>query len=176
MYSVTENIYYSQLSSVAILQQPEPNCFTSYNTRKGLCSLSLCAIVLRSPPPSHVSISNDQRSSQLLCVRYSALAPLMMMKITPVLKLRFGPWSSTDYSLCATDAESGVTLLRTLGTRNNDIVIVHETNMTLPLLRWVNFHSQRGQRPWRCWFGLPRNATTHSDCDFHCSLLFHECQ
>jgi hypothetical protein len=49
MYSITENIYYSQLSSVALLLQPEPNCFTSYNTRKGLCSLSLCAIVLRYP-------------------------------------------------------------------------------------------------------------------------------
>jgi hypothetical protein len=34
MYSITENIYYSQLSSVAILLQPEPNYFTSYNTRK----------------------------------------------------------------------------------------------------------------------------------------------
>jgi hypothetical protein len=34
MYSKTENIYYSQLSSVEILLQPEPNCFTSYNTRK----------------------------------------------------------------------------------------------------------------------------------------------
>jgi hypothetical protein len=34
MYSITENIYYSQLSSVAILLQPEPNCFTSYNTKK----------------------------------------------------------------------------------------------------------------------------------------------
>jgi hypothetical protein len=48
MYSVTENIYYSQLSSVAILLQPEPNCFTSYNTRKALCSLHLplCAVGL----------------------------------------------------------------------------------------------------------------------------------
>jgi hypothetical protein len=27
MYSVTENIHFSQLSSVAILLQPEPNCF-----------------------------------------------------------------------------------------------------------------------------------------------------
>jgi hypothetical protein len=29
MYSITENIYYSQLSSVALLLQPEYNCFTS---------------------------------------------------------------------------------------------------------------------------------------------------
>jgi hypothetical protein len=68
MYNITENIYYSQLSSVAILLQPEPNCFTSYNTRKGLCFLSLCAIALRSPPASHVSTSNSQWSSQLFCV------------------------------------------------------------------------------------------------------------
>jgi hypothetical protein len=71
MYSITENIYYSQLSSVAIFLQPEPNCFTSYNTRKRLCSLSLCAIVFRSPPPSHVCTSNGQRSLQLFCVHYT---------------------------------------------------------------------------------------------------------
>jgi hypothetical protein len=73
MYSITENIYYSQLSSNALLLQPEPNCFTSYNTRKGLCSLSLCA-ALRSSPPSHVSNCNGQRSSQYnnhcLCKAY----------------------------------------------------------------------------------------------------------
>jgi hypothetical protein len=67
MYSITENIYYSQLSSVAILLLPEPNCFTSYNTRKWLCFLSLCTIILRSPPASKVSTSNGQWSSQLFC-------------------------------------------------------------------------------------------------------------
>jgi hypothetical protein len=71
MYSITENIYCSQLSSVAILLQPEPNCFTSYNTRKWLFSLSLCAIALQSPPASHVSTSYGQRSSQLFCVHYT---------------------------------------------------------------------------------------------------------
>jgi hypothetical protein len=71
MYSITENIYYSQLSSVALLLQPELNCFTSYNTRKGLGSLSLCAIILRSSSPSHASTCNGQRSSQLLCVHYT---------------------------------------------------------------------------------------------------------
>jgi hypothetical protein len=70
IYSITENIYYSQLSSVALLLQPERNCFTSYNNRKELGSLSLCAIVLRSSPPSHVSTCNGQRSSQLFCVQY----------------------------------------------------------------------------------------------------------
>jgi hypothetical protein len=39
MRSITENIYCSQLSSVAILLQAERNCFTSYSTRKGLGSL-----------------------------------------------------------------------------------------------------------------------------------------
>jgi hypothetical protein len=68
MYSITENIYYSQLSSFAILLQPEPNCFTSYNTSKWLCFLSLCAVVFRSPPASHVFTSNGQWSSQLFCV------------------------------------------------------------------------------------------------------------
>jgi hypothetical protein len=71
MHSITENIYYTQLSSVAILLQPEPKCFTSYNTRNWLCSLPLCAIVFRSPPASHVSTSNGQWSSQLFCVYYS---------------------------------------------------------------------------------------------------------
>jgi hypothetical protein len=71
MYSITENIYYSQLSSVAILLQPEPACFTSYNSWKWLCFLSFCAIVFRSPPASHVSSSNGQWSSQLLCVYYT---------------------------------------------------------------------------------------------------------
>jgi hypothetical protein len=58
MNSIIENIYYSQLSSVALLLQPERNCFTSYNIMKTLGSLSLCAIVLRSSPPSHVSTCN----------------------------------------------------------------------------------------------------------------------
>jgi hypothetical protein len=71
MYSKAENIYYSQLSSVAILLQPEPNCFTSYNTSEWLCFLSLCAVVFRSYPASHVSSSNGQWSSQLFCVYYT---------------------------------------------------------------------------------------------------------
>jgi hypothetical protein len=70
MCSITENIYYSQLSSVAILLQPETNCFTSYNTRKWLCFLPLCATVFRSPPAFHVFSSNGQWSSQLFCVYY----------------------------------------------------------------------------------------------------------
>jgi hypothetical protein len=35
------------------------------------CFLSLCAIVFRSPPASHVSTSNGQWSSQLFCVHYT---------------------------------------------------------------------------------------------------------
>jgi hypothetical protein len=80
MYSITENIYCSQLSSVAILLQPEPNCFTSYNTRKGLGSLSSCAITLRSSPPSHVSTCNGQRSSQLFCVHYTVCITTQLLQ------------------------------------------------------------------------------------------------
>jgi hypothetical protein len=71
-YNITENIYYSQLSTVAILLQPEPNCFTSYNTRKWLF-FSLFAIIFRSPPATHVSNSNSQWSSQLFCVYYNLI-------------------------------------------------------------------------------------------------------
>jgi hypothetical protein len=67
MYSITENIYHSQLSSVAMLLQPERNC----STRKRLGSLSSCTIVLRSSPTSHVSTCNGQQISQLFCVRYT---------------------------------------------------------------------------------------------------------
>jgi hypothetical protein len=69
MYSITENIYYSELSSVAILLQPEP---VSHRIIQGNdCFLSLCAIVFRSPPASHASTCNGQRSSQLFCVHYT---------------------------------------------------------------------------------------------------------
>jgi hypothetical protein len=78
MYSITENIYCSQLSSVAILLQPKLKYFTSYSTRKGLGSLSPCAIALRSSPPSHVSTCNGQRSSQLFCVHYSCNSRLAL--------------------------------------------------------------------------------------------------
>jgi hypothetical protein len=77
IYSVTENIYYSQLSSVA-LQPAAWTCFTSYNTTKGLLSLSLCAIVFRSSPPSHVSTCNGQRSSQLFCVHYTYVTTTLL--------------------------------------------------------------------------------------------------
>jgi hypothetical protein len=68
MYSKTENIYYSQLSSVAILLQPEP--VSRRIIQRKDCVLSLCAVFLRSSPPSQVSICNGQRSSQLFCVHY----------------------------------------------------------------------------------------------------------
>jgi hypothetical protein len=87
MHSITENIYYSQLSSVTLLLHPERNCFTLYNTRKGLGSLSLCAIVLRASLPSHVSTCNDQRSSHLFCVHYTTVACLATVKTVLVGKL-----------------------------------------------------------------------------------------
>jgi hypothetical protein len=58
MYSITENIYYSQLSSVEILLQPEPVSHRIIQAND--CFLSLCAIVFRSPTTSHVSTSNGQ--------------------------------------------------------------------------------------------------------------------
>jgi hypothetical protein len=63
MYSITENIYCSQLSSVAILLQSEPNCFTLYNTRKALCSLSVlsyCGLPLS--PTCLLLTANEARS------------------------------------------------------------------------------------------------------------------
>jgi hypothetical protein len=94
MYSITENIYYSQLSSVAILLQPEPNCFTSYNTRKWLCFLSLFAVVFRSPPASHVSTCNGQRSSQLFCVHYISMTMCSVIgRVGTVQKLAVLPVS-----------------------------------------------------------------------------------
>jgi hypothetical protein len=64
MYSITENIYCSQLSSVAIFLQPEPNCFTSYSTRKDwvLSSnvLSPCGLPL--PPTCLLVTANEARS------------------------------------------------------------------------------------------------------------------
>jgi hypothetical protein len=61
MYSITENIYYSQLSSVAILLQPE-HVFTSYSTRKDvvLCPnmLSPCGL----PPTCLLVTVNEARS------------------------------------------------------------------------------------------------------------------
>jgi hypothetical protein len=63
MYSITENIYCSQLSSVAILLQPEPNCFTTYNTRKGLCSPSvLSSFGLPLPPTCLILTVSEARS------------------------------------------------------------------------------------------------------------------
>jgi hypothetical protein len=64
MYSITENIYYSQLSSVAILLQPEPTCFTSYNTRKWWCfspSL-LSSFGLPLPPTCLILTVSEARS------------------------------------------------------------------------------------------------------------------
>jgi hypothetical protein len=89
MYSITENIYYSQLSSIAILLQPEPNCFTSYNTRKDwvLSHHVLSPCGLPPPPPPNVPTCRGQRSSQLFCVHYAiSLYAYTMWKSTPVLQ------------------------------------------------------------------------------------------
>jgi hypothetical protein len=78
MHSITENIYYSQLSSVAILLQPERNCFTSCNTSKGLCFLSVCAIVLRSLPPTCLLLTvNEDRCYFASTVRVCVITPIL---------------------------------------------------------------------------------------------------
>jgi hypothetical protein len=103
MYSTTENIYYSQLSSIALVLQPERNCFTSYSTRKGLCSLSPCAIALRSSPPSHVSACNGQRSSQLFCVHYTFARRVASFSDLPVTHLKIlSAASLLEHTLTAT--------------------------------------------------------------------------
>jgi hypothetical protein len=72
MYSITENIYYSQLSSVTIFLQPEPNCCTSYNTRTGFCSLSLLSSCgLRLPPTCLVLTVKGARSYFASTIRVS---------------------------------------------------------------------------------------------------------
>jgi hypothetical protein len=63
MYSITEKIYYQQLSSVAILLQPEPNCFRSYNTRKALCSLSVLSSCRLPLPPTCLLLTANEALS-----------------------------------------------------------------------------------------------------------------
>jgi hypothetical protein len=67
MYSITEK----HLLLTAVLRCDTSAAWTCFTSYKGLCSLSLCAIVMRSVPPSHLSTSNGQRSSQLFCVHYT---------------------------------------------------------------------------------------------------------
>jgi hypothetical protein len=74
--SLSEHVYYNwkHLLLTAVLRCDTSaawTCFTSYNTRKWLCFLFVCAIVFRSPPASHLSTSNGQWSSQLFCVHYT---------------------------------------------------------------------------------------------------------
>jgi hypothetical protein len=63
MYSITENIYYSQLSSVAILLQPEP---VSHRIIQGKhCVLSLSVLSSRClplPPACLLLTANEARS------------------------------------------------------------------------------------------------------------------
>jgi hypothetical protein len=83
MYIKTENIYYSQLSSVAILLQPEPVSHRTIQRKDCVFSLSLCAIVLRSSPPSNVSTCNGQRSSKLFCIHYN-VNQIPRLKLLPL--------------------------------------------------------------------------------------------
>jgi hypothetical protein len=106
MYSITENIYYSQLSSVAILLQLEPNCFTSYNTRKGLCSVSLCAIILRSPPSSHVSTSVSEARSYFASTITWEVGVLVVSRTCIVYNTGTVDWRT----ICRTQATWGISV------------------------------------------------------------------
>jgi hypothetical protein len=75
MYSITENIYYSQLSSVAILLQPE-TVFTSYNTKDWVLSayvLSPCGLAL--PSTCLLVTVNEARSYFASTVSCTISAP-----------------------------------------------------------------------------------------------------
>jgi hypothetical protein len=72
MYSITENIYTHSCPPLRYFCSL--NLTFSHRIVQGKdCVLSLCAIVLRSSPPSHVSTSNGHRNSQLFCVHYRSM-------------------------------------------------------------------------------------------------------
>jgi hypothetical protein len=89
MYSTTENIYYSQLSSVAILLQPEPNCFTSYNRLQGNdcflspSALSSCGLPL---PPMCLVLTVSEAHSYFASTIRPALR-LIRLQVTRGLSL-----------------------------------------------------------------------------------------
>jgi hypothetical protein len=79
MYSITENIYYSQLSSVAILPQPEL-VFTSYSTRKDWVLypnvLSPCGLTLT--PTCLLITVNEARSYFASTIQFRTPGPTML--------------------------------------------------------------------------------------------------
>jgi hypothetical protein len=105
MYSITENIYCSQLSSVTVLLQPEP-VFKSYSTRKDWVlspnGLSPCGLPL--PPTCLLVTANEARSyfaSTLPCrpIKWAAIAQVpsftvFYYRLCEVRKCHFGVASS----------------------------------------------------------------------------------
>jgi hypothetical protein len=73
MYSITENINYSQLCSVAILLQLEPNWFMSYNTRNGLGSLYVLSSCGLPVPPTSLLVTVNEDCSYFAST--TALSP-----------------------------------------------------------------------------------------------------
>jgi hypothetical protein len=97
MYSITESIYYSQLSSVAILLQPEPVSHRIIQANDGVFSPSV--LFIRSPPVSHVSASNDQCScsSQLFCVHCTAASSSVVQWLSCLLLgPKFAGWNRAE--------------------------------------------------------------------------------
>jgi hypothetical protein len=105
MYSITENIYYSQLSSVAILLQPEPNCFTSYSTRKLLCSLSVLSSCGLPLPPTCLVLTSSEAHSYFESITpcYFNFNPCSTIKIE---KLIFS--GLNENSLCFVEPETSL--------------------------------------------------------------------
>jgi hypothetical protein len=84
MYSITENIYYSQLSSVAILVQPEP---VSHRIIQGnVCVLSsyvLSSCGLPLPPTCLLVTVNEARSY------FASTIPRLICEAKTQLNVRF---------------------------------------------------------------------------------------
>jgi hypothetical protein len=86
MYSITENIYYSQLSSVAILLQPEP--VSHRITQRNDCVFSpplLSSFGLPLPPTCLVLTVSEARSYFTSTIR-THLMPLGLANLTMLVE------------------------------------------------------------------------------------------
>jgi hypothetical protein len=89
-----------------------------WTSSKGLRSLFLCAIVLRSPPASHVSTSYGQWSSQLFCVHYTF------------------SWDSRDMSWCVITPRANRSQGRTV-MEDRSRICPRSTWHVKPLIPWL---------------------------------------
>jgi hypothetical protein len=78
MYSITENIYYSQLSSVAIVLQPEPVSHRIIQGKDWVVSpymLSSCGLPL---PPTCLLLTVNEARSYFASTIHTTFAPLLL--------------------------------------------------------------------------------------------------